>query len=459
MIKACYMVPHPPMIIDKIGKDDIKKIQDTYDAYDSIAKEIAEMDIDTIIVSSPHTILYSDFFHILDSSNLSGSFKEFGYEDIHFEESNDFELVSKIDELCKRDNFPSGFLNDNSFELDHGTMVPLYFINKYLGDYKLVVIGISGLSYVDHYKMGKIINEAVELLDKNVVYIASGDLSHKLQEYGPYGFIEEGPIYDKEIMDVMSKGEFDRLLEFDPNMVEKAAVCGHKSFIMMAGFLDGIDVKSKFYSHQDITGVGYGICSYFPIVEDDNRLFLDKYLLKEKDRLNKIYSNSDSYVLLARKTIYEYIKNNKIIDIDDIDNELLENKAGVFVSIHKFNDLRGCIGTISSTTDCIAKEIINNAISASTKDYRFDPIKEDELDYLEINVDVLLEPEIILDKNMLDVKKYGVIVSCGNKRGLLLPDIDGIDNIDQQIDIAMRKGNIRKDDNYILERFEVIRHR
>ena len=459
MIKACYMVPHPPMIIDKIGKDDIKKIQDTYNAYDSIAKEIAEMDIDTIIVSSPHTILYNDFFHILDSSNLSGSFKEFGYEDIHFEESNDFELVSKIDELCKRDNFPSGFLNDNSFELDHGTMVPLYFINKYLGDYKLVVIGISGLSYVDHYKMGKIINEAVELLDKNVVYIASGDLSHKLQEYGPYGFIEEGPIYDKEIMDVMSKGEFDRLLEFDPNMVEKAAVCGHKSFIMMAGFLDGIDVKSKFYSHQDITGVGYGICSYFPIVEDDNRLFLDKYLLKEKDRLNKIYSNSDSYVLLARKTIYEYIKNNKIIDIDDIDNELLENKAGVFVSIHKFNDLRGCIGTISSTTDCIAKEIINNAISASTKDYRFDPIREDELDYLEINVDVLLEPEIILDKNMLDVKKYGVIVSCGNKRGLLLPDIDGIDNIDQQIDIAMRKGNIRKDDNYILERFEVIRHR
>ena len=459
MIKACYMVPHPPMIIDKIGKDDIKKIQDTYDAYDSIAKEIAEMDIDTIIVSSPHTILYNDFFHILDSSNLSGSFKEFGYEDIHFEESNDFELVSKIDELCKRDNFPSGIINDNSFELDHGTMVPLYFINKYLGDYKLVVIGISGLSYVDHYKMGKIINEAVELLDKNVVYIASGDLSHKLQEYGPYGFIEEGPIYDKEIMDVMSKGEFDRLLEFDPNMVEKAAVCGHKSFIMMAGFLDGIDVKSKFYSHQDITGVGYGICSYFPIVEDDNRLFLDKYLLKEKDRLNKIYSNSDSYVLLARKTIYEYIKNNKIIDINDIDNELLDNKAGVFVSIHKINDLRGCIGTISSTTDCIAKEIINNAISASTKDFRFDPIREDELDYLEINVDVLLEPEIILDKNMLDVKKYGVIVSCGNKRGLLLPDIDGIDNIDQQIDIAMRKGNIRKDDNYILERFEVIRHR
>ena len=458
-IKACYMVPHPPMIVKEIGGDDVNKIKETEDAYESIAREIGDMEIDTIIISSPHTKIYSDYFHILDNNDLKGSFEEFGHPEVHFEEENDFELVNKIDELCKRDGFPGGFLDDHSYKLDHGTMVPLYFVRKYLGNYKIVVIGISGFSYVDHYIMGSIIKEAVTLLDRNVIYIASGDLSHKLQEYGPYGYIEEGPIYDKEIMDVMSKGDFGKLLEFDPNMVEKAAVCGHKSFCMMAGFLDGLDVKSTYYSHQDITGVGYGICSYYPIVEDDNRLFLNKYLNKEIDRLNDIYSKSDSYVLLARKTIYEYIKNNKIIDIDGIDKELLNKKAGVFVSIHEFNNLRGCIGTISSTTDCIAKEIINNAISASTKDYRFDPIREDELDFLEINVDVLMEPEVILDKSMLDVKRYGVIVSSGSKRGLLLPDIDGVDSVDDQIEIAMRKGNISKDDNYILERFEVIRHR
>jgi AmmeMemoRadiSam system protein A len=137
----------------------------------------------------------------------------------------------------------------------------------------------------------------------------------------------------------------------------------------------------------------------------------------------------------------------------------MKNKAGTFVSIHKLGKLRGCIGTISPVTGCIAKEIIQNAISAASKDPRFDPIREDELKYLEINVDVLGEPEPISSPDELDVRKYGVIVSCGMRRGLLLPDLEGVDTVEQQIEIAMQKGGIRKSDPYTLQRFEVIRHR
>ena len=138
---------------------------------------------------------------------------------------------------------------------------------------------------------------------------------------------------------------------------------------------------------------------------------------------------------------------------------MFEKKAGAFVSIHKHGELRGCIGTIAPTTDCIAKEIVSNAISASTRDPRFDPITEDELKWLEINVDILGEAEDIEDKSQLDVKRYGVIVSCGYKRGLLLPDLEGVDDVDTQISIAMRKGGIRPNDNYKLQRFEVVRHK
>ena len=134
------------------------------------------------------------------------------------------------------------------------------------------------------------------------------------------------------------------------------------------------------------------------------------------------------------------------------------NVSAVFVSIHEFDRLRGCIGTVIPTKENIAKEIISNAISAAKRDHRFDQITEDELDYLEINVDVLTIPEKIESKDELDVKKYGVIVSSGYKRGLLLPDLDGIDTVDEQIDIAMKKGNINQDDKIELERFEVIRH-
>ena len=202
---------------------------------------------------------------------------------------------------------------------------------------------------------------------------------------------------------------------------------------MMSGFLDDVKVKPKFYSHEDITGVGYGICSYYPI---------------------------DFYIELARKTINTYIKENKIIDIpEDTPKELLDNKAGVFVSIHKNDELRGCIGTIIPTTNCIAKEIINNAISASTKDPRFNPVTIDELNNLEINVDVLTAPEEITDKSLLDPKKYGVIVTSGLKRGVLLPDLDGVDTVDEQISISKRKAGISDNEKIKLERFEVVRHK
>jgi len=136
---------------------------------------------------------------------------------------------------------------------------------------------------------------------------------------------------------------------------------------------------------------------------------------------------------------------------------MLDNKAGVFVSIHKFGKLRGCIGTFLPTTDCIADEIIRNAVLASTEDYRFSPIAEEELPYLEVNVDVLSTPEPTT-KDKLNPKKYGVIVIQGIKRGLLLPDLDGIDTVEQQIEIAKSKAGITNGD-IKLERFEVIRHK
>ncbi|MBQ3401010.1 MAG: AMMECR1 domain-containing protein, partial [Lachnospiraceae bacterium] len=103
-------------------------------------------------------------------------------------------------------------------------------------------------------------------------------------------------------------------------------------------------------------------------------------------------------------------------------------------------------------------EIIYNAISASTRDPRFSAIRPDELDLLDINVDVLGEPEDITSPDELDVKRYGVIVSCGGRRGLLLPDLDGVDTVEEQIDIARQKGGIRKNEPYTLQRFEVVRH-
>ena len=224
----------------------------------------------------------------------------------------------------------------------------------------------------------------------------------------------------------------------------------------MAGVFDKTNVESKEYSHEDITGVGYGICSFYPKDKNNDRNFYEQYLIEEE---NKVIS-SDELVNLAKATIENYIKKDEIIKVpDNASLEITQKRAGVFVSIHKFGELRGCIGTFLPTKNSIAEEIIRNAISASTEDPRFDRITEEELKYLEINVDVLEEPKEIQSIEELDVKKYGIIVHSGYKRGLLLPDIDGVDTVKQQIEIAMRKGNINSDEEIKIEKFEVIRHK
>ena len=458
-IVGAYMVPHPPMIVPDIGRGSEKQIQETIDAYERVADEIAALKPETIIITSPHSVMYADYFHISPGTKAHGSFASFGAPHVSFDESYDEELVNIINGIAYREDFPAGTLGETDKNLDHGTMVPLWFIrNKYKGG-KIIRIGLSGLPLTEHYKFGQMLQEAVTATGRRAVFVASGDLSHKLQDYGPYGYAPEGPVYDEKIMDVAGRGAFKEMLEFDENFCDKAAECGHRSFVIMAGALDGMSLDIKKLSHQDVTGVGYGICIFNPLGLDENRHFLVEYLSELRQRIEEERKNNDIYVKLARQSLESYIRDGQVMELPEmLPEEMLSKKAGVFVSIHKHGNLRGCIGTTGPTEPSIAEEIIQNAISASTRDPRFDPITEDELEWLEINVDVLGEPESIKSMDELDVKKYGVIVSCGSRRGLLLPDLEGVDTVSQQVEIAMKKAGIKKGEKISLQRFEVVRH-
>jgi AmmeMemoRadiSam system protein A len=164
-------------------------------------------------------------------------------------------------------------------------------------------------------------------------------------------------------------------------------------------------------------------------------------------------------VKLAKDTIEQYIlEGNTLRPPDDAANEMTE-KAGVFVSIKKEGKLRGCIGTFQPVTENVAFEIIQNAISAATRDPRFPPVNSSELEHLEYSVDVLTEPEKVTTKKDLDPKKYGVIVKSGNRKGLLLPDLEGVDTIDEQVSIATMKAGIYLGEDIELYRFEVKRYK
>ncbi len=177
----------------------------------------------------------------------------------------------------------------------------------------------------------------------------------------------------------------------------------------------------------------------------------------------------DAYVQLARQTIDEYVRTGRQIPVPSgLLQEMYETRAGVFVSI-KIKDrtsqeksaplrLRGCIGTIQAVQPSIAQELIHNAISAASRDPRFSPITPQELADLTISVDVLGAMEPIQSARELDVKRYGVVVTNGYRRGLLLPNLDGVDTVQEQLAIAKQKAGIGEDEPVQLERFEVVRH-
>lgn len=459
-ILAAFMVPHPPMIVPAVGRGGEKQIEKTTRAYERVADEIAALSPDTIIITSPHSVMYADYFHISPGRSAKGDFGRFRASQVRFEEEYDAELVRAIAELAGERGFPAGVMGERDRNLDHGTMVPLYFIRQKYSGGRIVRIGLSGLPLTEHYKLGQMIREAVERLGRKAVFVASGDLSHKLQDYGPYGYAKEGPQYDEKIMDVCSRASFGELFDFDETFCERAAECGHRSFVIMAGAFDGISVKAEQLSHEDVTGVGYGICTFYPQGSDPGRRFLEQYLAQQEKKLEAARSAEDPYVRLARASVEHYILHHKRLPMpQDLPSELSERRAGAFVSIHEHGRLRGCIGTIAAVQDSLAKEIIENAVSASTRDPRFDPIRADELEWLEISVDVLGNPEPISSPRELDVRRYGVIVTKGRKRGLLLPDLDGVDTVEQQIAIAKSKAGIAEWDKDVqLQRFEVVRH-
>jgi AmmeMemoRadiSam system protein A len=163
-------------------------------------------------------------------------------------------------------------------------------------------------------------------------------------------------------------------------------------------------------------------------------------------------------VQLARTTIERYVRTGELPPLPQDPTPQMKEKAGAFVSLHVAKgELRGCIGTIEPTQSNLAEEVIQNAISAATRDPRFPPVSPEELDGLDISVDVLSEPEPIKDATQLDPVRYGVIVQSEWRRGLLLPNLDGVDTVEHQVEIARRKAGIGANEPISLLRFEVQR--
>lgn len=463
-IVAAFVVPHPPLAVPGVGHGREAGIARTVAAYEEIARRIALLEPETIVISSPHTTSYLDYLHISPGRGAHGDFADFGDRADGSDVSYDAELVGEIVAGARGAGIQAGTRGERDADLDWGVLVPLHFIEKCYRNFKVVRMGLAGFSPLEHYRLGVEVQRAVERLGRRVVYVASGDLSHKLAQDGPYGFSPDGPVFDERVTRALAQADLLSLLTMDQGLCDRAAECGLRSFQIMAGALDGTPISSELLSYEGPYGVGYAVAALTPTGpagSDPARRLEDAYLEWHERQLDHARSGEDAYVRLARASLEHYVRTGSYLPLpSDLPSELTDRRAGAFVSLKKDGRLRGCIGTISPVRPTLADEIVENAVSAGRHDPRFSPVTADELPELVYDVDVLGEPEPVSDRSELDPRRYGVIVSTPDgRRGLLLPNLDGVDTVDEQLSIAARKGGISlAEKDVLLERFEVVRH-
>lgn len=458
-----YMMPHPPIVIPQVGGQEIHKCQDTHDAMVALGQEIGALAPKRILVISPHGTVFSDGLGVLYQPQLYGNLKGFGYEEIEMTKRNDMKFVDQlVAEAGKSDiviaKIDAAFADELEipYELDHGALVPLTFIDQVYDTYDLVHLTYGLLAPHKLYEVGMVIKQVIKQSHQDTVIIASGDLSHALKDSGPYVHHPQGQAFDHMVVDTLNQNDFYGLMTYPSKLREQAKECGYRSLCIGLGTLDRLTPQTQVLSYEGPFGVGYLVAAIRPTDAIQASLY-ERLLTNHQDMQVNRQLKEDDYVKFARAVINHYVKTGRTLTYDPKDFAIQETMAGCFVSIKSEAGLRGCIGTIFPTRSTLIAEIEDNAIKACSEDPRFDPVDESELPNLHISVDVLEPPEAISSMDELDPAVYGVIVTADYKKGLLLPMLEGVDTAQEQVRIAKSKAGIT-DELFTMERFRVIRH-
>lgn len=254
------LTPHPPIIIPEIGKEKIKKVQKTVSALNLLSQKLEESEAETLIIISPHNLIYPNQFNICGMKKLIGDFSTFGAPEIKLQFSNNSEIVNKIDELCLKNQIPA-LLYDNGtefFQLDHGSLVPLYYLVKELStNIKVIPMAYSNLSTASHFSFGQTLAEMAKAENERIAIIASGDLSHRLfQDEFP------GKLFDKQIISLLEHKDYQKIIYMDEDLIEDAGECGYRSLTILLGALDNLKNTPKILSYEGPFGVGYSVVNF-----------------------------------------------------------------------------------------------------------------------------------------------------------------------------------------------------
>ena len=422
------IAPHPPIMLPQIGKGRETRVADSIAGMEQIRRDLEENKPEVAVIVSPHGTVQPDAMGVVTAPRCQGSMAQWGAEGLEYSFDNDLELVNL---LIEETTVPIRPIGEGGYVLDHGVMVPAFFLSSVLTRIPLVVISFSMLSLEAHLTFGRGLCRAAARRGKRVAFIASGDLSHRLLPEAPAGFDPKGRVFDGEVKAAVESLDSRSLVETDPDLITRAGECGLRSITILMGALEGLGATPRVLAYEGPFGVGYLTASF----------------------------QTAEYVLvkLAKEAVEDYVRSSIVKEPPGGLPDDLQKPAGTFVTIRRWGELRGCIGTTYPRKGTVAEEVIANAIRSATKDTRFPPVAIEELDELEYSVDVLTTPEPVDELTQLDPKTYGLLVQNGTKIGVLLPGIEQVQTAGQQVSICKSKAGLSSNDEVALFRFRVRR--
>jgi len=252
------IVPHPPILIPRIGKENLERLKSTVNAFNKLKEEINKKNVETILIISPHGLVYDDAFSMNLNPDFSANFKNFGDFSTQASWPGDIGLTHQIREALET-KAPLQLISETN--LDHGISVPLFLLTEGL-EIKIIPLNYSGLSNKEHFEFGELLRRELQIKKRRIAVIASGDLSHSITKDAPAGYSPKGKKFDKKLVEILQSNKGEDLLKLDEDLIKDAHECGLKSILIQQGILSAINAEPHLLSYEAPFGVGYLVMNF-----------------------------------------------------------------------------------------------------------------------------------------------------------------------------------------------------
>ena len=440
--------PHPPIVVPAVGRDRGEACRRTTDACRSLAAELVASRPERVILVSPHSPRQVGAFGWWGGARLRGDLGRFGARESGVDLPVDHEYLVALRANTSQLGLRTWSIRER--DLDHGAVVPLWFLCEAGWRGPTTVLSLpwpeedEGRCDRELTLFGRAVADSAEQLAGAYSLVASGDMTHRGSRDAPGGYHPRGVEFDALFEELVGRGALDELGDIPVDLREHAAEDVVSSSVLVAAAHGFSPREHRVVSYERPFGVGYLVA-----------VFHRGELTGAPDE-----EHFASFALLpsiARAAVRGWAEGTPYEPPPA--SGLLEKRAAVFVTLRqrKTGELRGCIGSLSPGTENLVAEVVDRAIAAAANDPRFPKVRREELDQLSFEVNVLEPPEAIDGPEELDPERFGVVVKdAGGRRGVLLPRIQGIDSVAQQIDIARRKAGIARGAELFLERFRTV---